>query len=103
MNARNRPTTPEVVSPELFTQARWVELAEMIGLTQRQREVAVLICRGHTNGRIAAELRVSFGTVRLHVYRLFRRMSVCSRVGAVVQLVLAERALERRQRRGKRR
>ncbi|MBI1827296.1 MAG: helix-turn-helix transcriptional regulator [Planctomycetes bacterium] len=100
MNA-SRPTKPEVVIPELFTAARWAELAERIGLTPRQREVAKLICRSFTNAHISAELRVSLGTVRLHVDALFKRLGVHSRVGTIVQLVLADRAMARVKVRGK--
>ena len=53
-------------------------------LTQREREVAVLIARGRTNQEIAAELVISRRTAEAHAANILRKLSFTSRaqVGA---------------------
>jgi len=49
-------------------------------LSEREREVAVGIGRGLSNGEIAAELYMSVATVKSHVGRLFAKLGVENRV-----------------------
>lgn len=79
--------------PELFSARRWAQIGKKLGLTERQLEVARLICCGRTNAEIARNLEISERTVRLHTDRLFKRLGVRSRVGVVVRLVLTDRRL----------
>jgi DNA-binding NarL/FixJ family response regulator len=53
-------------------------------LTDREREVLVLIAHGLSNGEIAAELFLSEGTVKTHVKRIFAKLAVRDRAQAVV-------------------
>jgi DNA-binding NarL/FixJ family response regulator len=53
-------------------------------LTEREREVLVLMARGLDNGQIAAELSVSEATVRTHVGHVLSKLEARSRVQAVV-------------------
>jgi DNA-binding NarL/FixJ family response regulator len=59
-------------------------VADLDGLTSREREVLALIGRGRTNGEIAAELFVSEGTVKTHVNHLFTKLRLRDRAAAVV-------------------
>jgi DNA-binding NarL/FixJ family response regulator len=43
-------------------------------LSSREREVALLVGRGLTNKEIARELRLSCGTVKLHVHSIFLKL-----------------------------
>jgi DNA-binding CsgD family transcriptional regulator len=54
--------------------------AQELGLSGREAEIALLIGRGLTNKEIAAELCISSGTVRTHVYNLYRKAGVSNRV-----------------------
>jgi predicted ATPase/DNA-binding CsgD family transcriptional regulator len=49
------------------------------GLTRREREVAVLIGQGMTNGEIAAELVLSKRTVETHVKHILSKLGLSSR------------------------
>ena len=53
-------------------------------MTDREREVLVLVARGLTNGDIAAALHLGEPTVRTHVGRIYTKASVRDRAQAVV-------------------
>ena len=53
-------------------------------LTEREREVLVLLARGRTNDEIAAELFLSRATVKTHVGNVFMKLDLRDRAQAVV-------------------
>lgn len=53
--------------------------AEPEKLSKRQKQLLVMLDRGMSNRDIAVELQISEHTVKVHLWRLFRRLNVKSR------------------------
>lgn len=66
------------------TPAPDVESAPLDGLTSRESEVFLMLARGFPNDRIARELSIAEGTVRIHVGRILGKLGLRDRSQAVV-------------------
>lgn len=53
-------------------------LFERMGLTKRECEIAILVCRGMSNGEIAESLCISEATVKKHISNIFEKLE-CTR------------------------
>lgn len=69
---------------------RLTEGAAALGLSPQQREVAVLMAQGHSNGDIALQLGITVNTASYHVKQVFARLNVHDR--SAVARVLCDAA-----------
>jgi two-component system nitrate/nitrite response regulator NarL len=53
-------------------------------LTDREAQIAALATAGHRNSEIARRLRITAGTVKVHLHNIYRKLGVSGRV----QLIL---------------
>jgi DNA-binding NarL/FixJ family response regulator len=58
----------------------------MLGLTERQAQVLQLLVQGKPNKLICRDLRLSEGTVKVHVSAILKALNVHSRAQAIVEL-----------------
>jgi DNA-binding CsgD family transcriptional regulator len=64
----------------------WSEAADGFGLTARERDVARLVCQGHTNRAVAVCLGIEPSTVKTHLLRIYEKCEVDTRAGLVGRL-----------------
>jgi len=64
------------------------ELASRFNLTDRESEVALLLCRGLSTKKIAARLDVSWHTARGHVERCLKKLDASSRAQVPLRVLL---------------
>jgi DNA-binding NarL/FixJ family response regulator len=53
-------------------------------LSSREREVMLLAAKGFANKQIARELKVTEGTVKIHLHRVYQKLGVKSRFALAV-------------------
>ncbi|MCI2418158.1 response regulator transcription factor [Saccharopolyspora sp. K220] len=56
----------------------------LAALTEREREILLLVGKGRSNAEIAGELHLSEGTVKTHVWRILMKLGLRDRIQAVV-------------------
>jgi DNA-binding NarL/FixJ family response regulator len=60
-------------------------------LTTRERQVVLALSEGATNREIGRQLRVTEGTVKVHLHHIYRKLGIPNRTALAV---LATRALD---------
>lgn len=70
-----------------FSRARSQELMDwqQLGLSPREGEICEAMVRGATDKQIAADLRISYWTVRTHVSNIFAKLGVLNRQELITQ------------------
>lgn len=82
------PLDPKIagtVLNQFSRMARNLDGEENPVLTEREREIILLMAKGTTNRLIAEELFISEKTVKNHVTNIFRKLDVADRTEAVVE------------------
>jgi len=56
------------------------QIAENHHLTEREREILLLVYSGYTNPDIAEKLNISFNTAKRHIHHIFEKLDVSTRI-----------------------
>jgi DNA-binding NarL/FixJ family response regulator len=75
---------PEILASQGTAADATPQSAEQLHLTDRQREVLVLMTQGKSNKQICRELGLAEATVKIHVTAILRVLKVTSRAQAIV-------------------
>ena len=78
-----------------MTKKAEADLENGVSLTPRQEQILTLLTEGKSNKEIALELGIQQGTVKQHLFVLYRRLGVANRAKAAIaasQLIKAQRA-----------
>lgn len=62
-------------------------LTQKHGLSRREAEISLLICKGLTDKEIAEILGASFSTVRTHIKHIFSKLDVTTRSELIFALL----------------
>lgn len=91
VHAGERMLSPEVTDTliQVATERPAAEApanAALEQLTQREREIAVLMAEGLTNAQIGSRLNVSMASVKAHLSHIFTKLGVDNRVSAAMMV-----------------
>ena len=81
---RQQPGAAPVAAAAAAAEAPAPTDAPPDSLSGREREILLLIARGHSNKLIARELDIAETTVKIHVQHILRKLNLTSRVQAAV-------------------
>lgn len=82
MNLFHSPTSKKGASSVSSSSQSAVQ--ERITLSERQQEIIALLAEGKSNKEIADILKIGYGTVKQHLFVLFRKLGVTNRTKAVI-------------------
>jgi DNA-binding NarL/FixJ family response regulator len=71
---------------ELFSEQDWTRLKEEPDLPPRQAEILRYVFDGMSDKQIARAIGISFGTVRVHLSRLFDKFGSQDRVELILYM-----------------
>lgn len=85
MTYRGQPVLEPEVTGKLMNRMRNKSTSELHEeLTEREREILLLIAQGKTNQQIADELFIALKTVKVHVSNILAKLAVSDRTQAVI-------------------
>lgn len=85
MTYRGQPVLEPEVTGKLMNRMRNKFTSELHEeLTEREREILLLIAQGKTNQQIADELFIALKTVKVHVSNILAKLAVSDRTQAVI-------------------
>jgi len=71
----------------MFNSTQWNYIQKGFHLTDRQVQIAKLICRGLTNVQIAKKCNITYNTARTHVNHICVKISAYGRAELILRLI----------------
>ena len=75
---------PKVV---LLTEQQWSYIRKRFRMTNREFQIAKLICRGLNNEEIAKIVNIKNGTVKTHIRNIYRKTWVHNKIAMLLRFV----------------
>lgn len=72
---------------DLINQQQWEYIKRRYHLSPREIEVAKLVCRGLANREIANGLKVSPGTVKIHLKNIFHKARTRNKITTLLRFI----------------
>ncbi len=69
-------TSLKRLAAKIRTEAAMEELFNACNITPREREIALLLLKGHSNKEIEERLFIELSTVKIHVHHIFKKLGV---------------------------
>lgn len=73
-------------SPMQFRAKQWEHVREHWHLTEREIQVARLVCEGRDNEQIAEELDIAYNTVRVHLGHICNKVGIRGKANLIIEL-----------------
>ena len=70
----------------ILSDVQWVSLARSLQLSERELQIVQCIFDDYTGAGMARQLGISVHTINTHLERLYRKLHVNTRAGAVVRI-----------------
>jgi DNA-binding NarL/FixJ family response regulator len=64
----------------LFSAKQWIFLKNRYSLTNKELQIAILICRGYDNNEIGKRLNIKSGTVKTHIKNIYVRTGTKNKI-----------------------
>ena len=71
----------------LLGDKQWLRIQRWHHLTDRELQVAELVCRGFNNEDIAAKLKIKYGTVKTHIQNIYRKVHIKNKIQMILKFV----------------
>ena len=71
----------------VFKAKQWEYLRRCWHLTDREVEVAKLVCEGLDNNQVRKRLKIAYNTVRAHMGNIFRKVGVSGKAGLILEFI----------------
>lgn len=71
----------------LHDEQQWLYLKERYCMTPRELQAARLVCKGFNNSEIAKILNIKYGTVKVHLRNIYRKVRVGSKISLLLKFV----------------
>lgn len=81
------PAEMERPTVALLNDQQWQYLRRRFKITPRELEIAKLICLGMVNEEIANHLKISSGTVKVHIRNLYRKTWVENKILMLLRFI----------------
>ena len=86
-NSSITPKTRKRTKGVLLDEKQWVYLKNRYQLSDREVQVAILLCRGFSNQEMAEALNIQAGTIKTHLRNLYRSFHVNNKVLLVLTII----------------